>query len=113
MLKMEMQRIIVKLAEMQEKADTNGKEMKSNEERIDANLNDLTEDIKYGQAKIRSIFEAIEKKIASWIANSWDHRKERTEARLECEAPNSGDKRRQPATMRPGPIRRRLSPIQE
>jgi hypothetical protein len=111
---MEMQRVIKMLAEIQEKAETDRKEMlvemkakadivreerKANQEqmlaKIEANTEAIRENIKSGQSEMRSIVGAIKEKMDAWIANTRDSRKERMscqetmEACLECDEPTS------------------------
>jgi hypothetical protein len=88
---MEMQQMIERLLaeqeEMKAKADADREQMLT---RMEANTKSMREDIKCGQAVMRSIIRTIEGKMDAWIAHMRDDWKEMTfcqetkEARLEC-----------------------------
>jgi hypothetical protein len=67
----------------------------NNQERMDINLKEMREDIKSGQAEMRSIVVAFQEKIDTCIASRRDDQKETvsfqetTEAHLECEEQTS------------------------
>jgi hypothetical protein len=61
------------------KADAGREQMLARmEEKLDANTKSMQEDIKSGQAEMRSIVWAIEEMMDTWIANVRDDRIERT-----------------------------------
>jgi hypothetical protein len=70
---------------------------KVTQERMDANLKDLKENIKSGQAKVRSVVKVFYEKMDACVANRRDDREETMscqevmEPRLECEEPISED----------------------
>jgi hypothetical protein len=70
---------------------------KATQERMDANLKDLKEDIKFGQAEVRSIVRAFHEKMDACVANRRDDQEETMscqetmETSLVCEEPISWD----------------------
>jgi hypothetical protein len=56
-------------AKLEAKMDANQKKTDDSQQRMDVNLKEIREDIKSGQAEMRSIVEAIEEKMDAWIAD--------------------------------------------
>jgi uncharacterized protein (DUF885 family) len=102
---MELERTIQQMLELllanQAKAEADREELKgmmnATQERMDANTKSMREDIKSGQAEMRSTIGAIEEKMDAWIANRKDDREETTACQYEMETsikqfePNAGE----------------------